>query len=201
MSEKYIDKDFLSDNNDDNASFTKLFRYYYQRVATFISSIVGDNVAEDITQDTFLYLWKNMKKISLDKGIRSYLYKIAYSRSLDHIRKTKIIDNHHHSIYKEYTHQQKNLLEDNSNTLNQLYSEEFYFNLFHLLDEVQPERKQVFIMAYIDGMKSKDIAKKLSIPCRTVESHLYLTLKYIKKKMSKENFFFTSSLLFLEGIF
>ena len=191
MSVKNIDMGLLPDNNDDNASFTKLFRNYYSRVVIFISAIVDDNVAEDIAQDTFLYIWKNLKKIPLDNGIRSYLYKIAYCRCLDHIRKTKIIDNHHHSIYKEYTHQQKNLLEDNSNTLNQLYSEEFYYSLFNLLDEVQRERKKVFIMAYIDGMKSKDIAKKLSMPCRTVESHLYLTLKYLKKKMSKEDFLFT----------
>ncbi|MCC8144207.1 MAG: hypothetical protein LUD02_13490 [Tannerellaceae bacterium] len=51
----------LQQNNKE--AFNSLFRYYYPRLLAYVSSFMEDSVAEDITQDVFLYVWENRKKL------------------------------------------------------------------------------------------------------------------------------------------
>ena len=43
--------------------------------------------------------------------------------------------------------------------------------------------------SYVEGLKAREVAERMNIPQRTVESHVYLTLKYLKQKMSKNDFY------------
>lgn len=81
-----------------------------------------------------------------------------------------------------------------------LYSKDFYKRLYDLLDQLPAQRRKVFILTYINGMKTKDVATQTQIPQRTVESHIYLTLKYLKGKMSKKDFYLLYILLLTEGM-
>ena len=67
--------------------------------------------------------------------------------------------------------------------------------LYELLKEIPQQRREVFFLAYLDGKKTKEIADQLDMPVRTVESHLHLTLKFLKKHLSKKDFFFMVSVL------
>jgi RNA polymerase sigma-70 factor (ECF subfamily) len=57
------------------------------------------------------------------------------------------------------------------------------------LELIPEQRRNVFLMAYMDGLKTKEIAANLDIPQRTVESHIYLTLKFLKEHFEKKDFF------------
>ncbi|MDR1200310.1 MAG: RNA polymerase sigma-70 factor [Tannerellaceae bacterium] len=174
---------------DSRESFIKLFHYYYPRVIAYVSSIVEDNVAEDITQDVFLYVWENHKKLSLEEGFHSYLFQAAYTRCLDYFRKTHNIKKYNQQTFNEYIEKYRLLLDDDCKTIKSLYAKDFYERLYCLLNEIPPERREVFIMTYFKGMKAKEIAETLGMPQRTVESHIYLTVKYLKSHMSKNDFF------------
>ena len=63
-----------------------------------------------------------------------------------------------------------------------------FLSVNHLLQQIPEQRREVFLLAYIEGMKAQEIAEQLDLPKRTVDSHLYLTLKYLKKNMSKKHF-------------
>jgi RNA polymerase sigma-70 factor (ECF subfamily) len=182
----------VSENNippkDSHESFIKLFHYYYPRVIAYVSSIVEDNVAEDITQDVFLYVWENQKKLSLEEGFHSYLFQTAYTRCLDYFRKTHTIRKYNQQAFLEYIEEYRLLLDDDCKTIKSLYVKDFYEHLDSLLNEISSERREVFIMTYFKGMKAKEIAETLGMPQRTVESHIYLTVKYLKSHMSKNDF-------------
>lgn len=85
--------------------------------------------------------------------------------------------------------QYKLLLGNDGKIIKDLYTKDFYKRLFELLEEIPAQRREVFVHSFIQGMKAKEIAELMDIPQRTIESHLYLAVKYLKKRMSKKDFF------------
>lgn len=53
-----------------------------------LSNIRSDEMARDIVQDAYERLWKNHKKVDVQK-VRSYLFTTAHNRMIDLIRKGK----------------------------------------------------------------------------------------------------------------
>jgi len=194
MSENKI---ILSLKNDSRDAFNQLFRFYYPKVAAYVASLIGNEmVAEDVAQDVFLYVWENRKKLTVEAGFHSYLFQTAYSRSIDYFRKSRHTQTVDEQLLISYMEDYGSMLRNEEEMLKNLYSKDFYKELYRLLDEMPAERKEVFILAYLKGMKAREISGIKEIPKRTVESHLYLAMKYLKRKMS-ENDFFTLLLLIL----
>lgn len=84
--------------------------------------------------------------------------------------------------------------------MEELYTKDFYKRLYDLLDQLPAQRREVFILTYINGLKAKEVATLTQIPQRTVESHIYLTIKYLKEHMSKKDFYLLYTLLLTEGM-
>lgn len=174
---------------ENREGFDNLFRHYYPRLKSYVSSFVEDSVAEDITQDVFLYVWENRKKIYVGPAFHSYLFQAGYTRSIDYLKKQQSVTGFSSLIQNEITQIYETLSVNEGDILENLYSEDFYEKLYTLLELIPEQRRNVFLMAYIDGLKTKDIAANLDIPQRTVESHIYLTLKFLKEHFEKKDFF------------
>jgi RNA polymerase sigma-70 factor (ECF subfamily) len=183
------DSALINLRNNSREVFCELFKYYYPRLMAYVSSITDDNIAEDIVQDVFMYVWENRKKLLIKNGFHSYLYQAAYTRSIDYLRKSKTIEQYNLQAFNNYIELYRTLLNDNCKVIEDLYSKDFYERLQILLSNIPAERRVVFIMTYFKGMKAKEVSEILEIPQRTVESHVYLTIKYLRLHMSKNDFF------------
>ena len=157
--------------------FHKMYQQYHPSLISYASSIVNTDAAEDIVQDSFLYVWEHSESLSANRNIKAYLYSIVYSRCIDYLRKTAMIGRHIVSIKtddnKEPESEYEKQIPDKNNTLEYLY---------------KTRRKEIFFMAYLEGIKAKEIAKQFQMPIRTVESHLYLAVKFLKKNMTRSHF-------------
>ncbi|MBP8011488.1 MAG: RNA polymerase sigma-70 factor [Parabacteroides sp.] len=174
---------------ENREGFDNLFRHYYPRLKSYVSSFVEDSVAEDITQDVFLYVWENRKKIYVGPAFHSYLFQAGYTRSIDYLKRQQSVTGFSSLIQNEITQIYETLAVNEGDILENLYSEDFYEKLYTLLELIPEQRRNVFLMAYMDGLKTKEIAANLDIPQRTVESHIYLTLKFLKEHFEKKDFF------------
>lgn len=184
-----LDHTMIKMGIENREGFDNLFRHYYPRLKSYVSSFVEDSVAEDITQDVFLYVWENRKKIYVGPAFHSYLFQAGYTRSIDYLKKQQSVTGFSSLIQNEITQIYETLAVNEGDILENLYSEDFYEKLYTLLERIPEQRRNVFLMAYIDGLKTKDIAANLDIPQRTVESHIYLTLKFLKEHFEKKDFF------------
>ncbi len=174
---------------ENREGFDNLFRHYYPRLKSYVSSFVEDSVAEDITQDVFPYVWANRKTIHVGPAFHSYLFQAGYTRSIDYLKKQQSVTGFSSLIQNEITQIYETLAVNEGDILENLYSEDFYEKLYTLLELIPEQRRNVFLMAYMDGLKTKEIAANLDIPQRTVESHIYLTLKFLKEHFEKKDFF------------
>ena len=54
-----------------------------------------------------------------------------------------------------------------------------------ILDELPPKRRKIYELSRIEGLSYKEIAEKMNISEKTVETHIRLSLKTIKEALSK----------------
>lgn len=89
------DKDLITRfiKNNDEESFNLLIKKYLDVIYNFVCIYVVDrDVANDVTQDAFLKVWKNIKKFDLEKNFKTWIFEIAKNTSLDYLKKKKNIN-------------------------------------------------------------------------------------------------------------
>ena len=74
--------------NGEKDAFELLYNKYNEKITYFIYNIVKDyQKAEDITQDVFIYVWKN--RIKDGYTFKYYIYLVAKSRAYNYINMEK----------------------------------------------------------------------------------------------------------------
>lgn len=107
ISDKELYKSYLNGNDKD---FIKLIMQYKENLMYFILKYVKNKeVAEDIFQDTIVYLLENKEKYNLKYSFKTYLYMVAKSFSLNYLKRNKRIQ--HNEL--DYNVADKENLEDN----------------------------------------------------------------------------------------
>lgn len=172
------------------AQFEDIFCQYYPQVKAYAVAVLDDNMAgEDIAQEVFLYLWEKRKSLQFSPGFHSYIFQSAYTRCIDHIKKNNRLEKCEQQTLVKFAEEYEPLLENNAHPLHELFSKDFEENLNFLLNQLPEARRQVFDCVYREGLKAKEVAQKLQMPQRTVESHIYLALKFLRKHLSPSDFF------------
>lgn len=196
----------MSKNNYNNLSntpqnislsqFEELFSRFYPQVAAYATAILDDRtVGEDIAQEVFVYVWEKRKELVFGEKFRSYLFQSAYTRCLDHIKKNKYVEKYAKDTLLQFAEEYHSYLKNDALPLKELFSKDFEESLNSLLEKLPEARKQVFQLVYCDGLKAKEVSEKLNMPQRTVESHIYLTLKFLRKHLSPLDFLILTILL------
>jgi len=65
-----------------------IYHNYYERVKRFIFALVKDEwVADDLIQETFIKVQKNLNQLKEETKLSSWIFRIAYNLCQDHFRK------------------------------------------------------------------------------------------------------------------
>ncbi len=134
---------------------------------------LDDELAKDFVQETFLAAWRNMEAYKGEASVKNWLMVILRSKITDHFRKssTKQEVELMHSDYKESAffeedgHWRTGLYPrqwsvDFSNTAE---TKEFYQAFQSCGKKLKEIQNSVFVMKYVDGMKSEEICKELGL--------------------------------------
>lgn len=169
--------------------FEVLFCRFHPQIVAYTAAIIDNQtVAEDIAQEVFVYVWENRMKLHFGDGFRSYLFQSAYSRCVDYIKKNKQLEKYARQSLLKFAEEYESYIENDCHSIKELFSKDFDEKLNALLGELPEARRNVFNLIYRDGLKAKEVSDQLQMPQRTVESHLYLTLKYLRENISSTDF-------------
>lgn len=165
----------------DHSVYKDLFMEYFPKVKYFIAHFIkNEAIAEELTQELFVKIWINRKKLSSIDLLGAYIYKMARNISLDYIAKK----GKEELFIGKYTVDTTYTIEED------FYAEETAL-LISLTVAIMPEqRKKVYEMSRVTGMSNEEIAMQLDLSKKTVENHLNLALKEIRKALSLLSLFF-----------
>lgn len=81
--------DYLKGNTE---SLEILIKRYLKPIFSFTYRRVGNSQeAEDITQDVFVKVWRNLKKFDRNRSFKTWIFTIAKNTSIDWLKKKKAI--------------------------------------------------------------------------------------------------------------
>jgi len=174
---------------DENA-YKHLYKLYYSELCNYASNLCGnDELAKDIVQNTMIKIWKKGSDLNINTSLKGYLLKCVYNHFIDTQR-----------IIKKETNKLKLLKQEALLEYVEISSEQIE-NIYRLIDieinNLPKQCKKVFILCKKDGLKYKEIADKLNISIKTVERHMSLALKKLRKKL---NYSSNSLYLFLANL-
>ena len=177
-----IDEKTLIKNvkNSSRNSFQKLFYQFHDQLFRFVVYRIQDaDIAKDITQETFLRIWKKRESLKPKKSFFSLLARISTNLCYDHFRYTEVRLRNKDNIPK---YGESHF--DNPEEVVQAKAIEKIIR--KLVNEKLSQRcRTVFILSRIEGMSNQEISIKLGLSIRTVENQIYRALKILKKYLKK----------------
>ena len=166
----------------------------------FIYRYVGDQeAAEDVAQEVFVKVWKNLKKFNprknrfanfklrRQKNFKTWLFKIAKNASIDFLRKKKIIP--FSSFDNEDGNALTDTLADPAPLPDALLERQDLANLLtRALAKISFKYRAVLLLRYNNHFTFREIAESLGEPLNTIKSRHRRALIILKKILGKSSF-------------
>lgn len=147
--------------------------------------VINEEDAENIVQDTFLYLWENNSLLETHPKIESFLFLMIKNKCLNFLRRktttqkiTKLLQKEQAITLRLNMHSLFNF-DDFSFT-----QEEIAKRLNKAIDNLPNRCSEIFKLNKFEGKTQKDIAKQLKISIHTVESQMGIAYKKLKSELS-----------------
>ncbi len=142
--------------------FEVIFEEYFDRIFNKILGMVKNKQdAEDISQEVFFSVYKNMKKFRKESNIYTWIYRIAINKVYDFYRKKKVNFELNEEIFQ---------VEDDVNLNTKIILED-------KLKILENREKRIILMKDIYGYKFREIAKLMEMKLSTVKSSYYKGMK------------------------
>lgn len=175
-STKDNNKDVIAALNEGNETvFDEVYRYYFRGLCAFCSQYVTLDEAEEIVQDTMMWIWENRTKLMGDLMLKSLLFMIVKNKALNRISHLEIKRRVHQEIADKYEAE--------------FTSPDFYLNneLFQLyetaLNKLSTESRQAYEMNRKEHLTHKEIAEKLKVSPQTVNYRISQALKMLRVEL------------------
>ena len=165
-------------NAGDGAALELLFHRFYNDLCRYLIIFLKDeNVAKNIVQDLFLYLWENHEKIEFKKSLESYLYQACRFNALIYLRN----ENRHGKSHEIIRHTKSEEYSDVSSVMEVKELDKIINESITLL----PDRcRQIFNLSRTRGLSYLEISKQLGISISAVDNQVNIAIKKIKRHLS-----------------
>jgi len=148
----------------DERAFTLLYDMYSKSLFGVISNLIKDQEeAEDVLQDVFVKIWKNIDSYNEEKGrLYTWMVNITRNTSIDKLRS------------KGYNNSQKNLsadnfvhlLDDNTRLTNKIDS----IGIREFVKKLKPKCIKIIDLLFFKGYTQQEASEELEIPLGTVKT-------------------------------
>lgn len=159
----------------DHVAFRQFFDRYHGVLLSYLSKKgMEDAAAQDIVQNAFIKIWESRDQIDPSKSLKSFLFRIGYTRMLNHFRDHAKFDQGADLSIRAH---ESNVHQDAS------YSQMHSF-LLKVVQQMPEKRKAVFELCFLQELTYREAAETLGVSIKTIENHMALALKTIRKAMA-----------------
>ena len=170
-------------------AFKKLVDTHQKLVVNTCYGLVQNREdAEDVAQEVFVEVYRNIEKFRSDSKLSTWLYRIAVNRSLNHIR-----DNRKHKWFQGFDDEEaaanKDLLRaktaDSDEPEYDLENKQRALILKEAINSLPKNQKVAFTLSKYEELSYHEIAEVMDLSVSSVESLLFRAKKGLQKKLYK----------------
>ena len=160
----------------DKEAFELLFNKYHACLCILAKRYTGDlSMAREIIQNLFIYLWEHKATLNVNTSLKLYLFQATKFNSIRFLAK----DRKNGIQVDDYPETEHELFVDH------VEYAELQSMILETIDSLPDQCKKVFTMSRFEQLKYADIAKKLEISIKTVESHISKALRVLEHNLSQ----------------
>jgi RNA polymerase sigma-70 factor (ECF subfamily) len=168
---------------NDKQSLDMLFRLLYVRLRNYANTIINSKAdSEDIVQEVFLKLWSVRAELDEHKSIENYLFVATRNSCLNWLKHLKIKDDHARVMALVYENYPIEITPYES-----MVARNIEDDLRVALNELPTQCRRIFELNRFEGLKYHEIASKLNISIKTVETQMSRALTKVRFQLKKHN--------------
>ena len=162
----------------DKRALQQLFDDHYVALCrTSLRLVHRSEIAEELVQDVFIYLWEKRASLRITSSLSAYLYRAVRNRSLNHLKSraaqydwAAAIEDHPPPVADAPT-------ED-------LHVAELEEALELALQKLPQKCRLVFSLSRYEELTYREIAEQLKVSVKTVEYYMGQALKLIRQYLA-----------------
>ncbi len=136
------------------AALADLYNHYFERIYKFIYYRVSHKeTAEDLTEDVFVKLFRNLRNLEQSAAFEGWLFQIARNQVIDYYRSKRAV------VPLEEI---ENTLEYETNIVDLVNLQTQQTVFIKLLKELSPEQQQVIKLKFLEDIDNTAIAQLLN---------------------------------------
>jgi len=161
----------------ERAAFEELFEIYQPRLKYYVRRITGQTISiDDILQDIWLTVLKEIQKLKDAKVFAVWLYRIARNKVYDGFRrKDRFVS----------------LPEENdfpvSGNDEPIFDANDAEKLHKAMNELKPHHREVLTLCFIEQMSYQSIADVIGCNVGTVRSRIFYAKQSLRAEMERQN--------------
>ncbi len=158
-------------------AYEALFTTYYKELVIHANRYLYDmEISKEIVQDLFVNLYEKRHNIEINSSLRSYLYRAVQNRCINQINSMKIRDKYVNYVKTNNT-EEENVIEKS------IDASELEAALYSAISDLPPKCRMIFKMNRFEGLSNGEIAERLELSKRTVETQITKALKTLRTKL------------------
>jgi len=162
--------------NSNQGVFEMVFKYYYSGLVVYSDQIINNTpLSEDIVQSVFMKLWETRHSLEI-RSFRSYFIQCVKNSCIDHLRNQEVKNKYKIQItdYSQFEEQQD------------FWARTELDELIHqAIEKLSPRCREIFILSRVDNLRIAEIAEKLELSGRTVETQISKALKSLRIELAE----------------
>lgn len=175
---EYNDKELLEkflDENTRHYAFNLLVNQYQQKIYWHIRRILLDHEdTNDVIQNVFIKVWKNLENFRQDSLLYTWLYRIATNEALTFLKQKK------RRALVSFSDVEYEMADSLSS--DPLFTgDKIQLKLQQAIIKLPPQQRLVFNMKYFDAMKYEEISEILGVTVGALKATYHHAVKKISK--------------------
>ena len=156
-----------------------LFRQEFKGLCFFAIQYVKDfETSREIVQDAFIRLWEKKETIDLSKPVKSYLSTSVRNKCLNWLRDNR-------KFNKDILSMEKLLSDYRVEPQDKMVEADIRRNIQDAIRELPEKCREIFVMSRFENLKYQQIADKLDISVKTVETQMSKALQHMRVRLKE----------------
>lgn len=165
----------------DDAALGEIVVDHAGAVHRMARSVLADGeVAEEVTQDVFLELWRRPERYDAGRGsLRSYLVGVGRNKAIDRLRSHYARQRMTEAVLKESLGAASQL----GGSEEEVAQREM---VFAAIRQLPPVQREALVLAYYGGRTYREVSVELGVPEGTIKTRLRQALIALRQTLSTE---------------
>jgi RNA polymerase sigma-70 factor, ECF subfamily len=173
-------------------TFQKIHDIYQPKIFRYLSNLIDEYEAEDLTQELFAKVSKNLETFRGESNISTWIYRIATNLAIDRIRYCTLPFEGQFSRAEISSDDGEEIEDRNIWTGERPYSAEQKLIRAEMTDCIRsclenlPETfRVVLVLSELEGFRNKEIAEIMGVSLETVKIRLHRARALLRKEIEK----------------